>query len=75
MIKKVTFKIHGMHCTSCAWNIDGDLEDSGKVKSSKTNYVKSQTTVEYDPKKISEKQIMEMMAKTGYKAEVMEIPL
>ena len=45
MVKKMVFKIAGMHCGSCAMNIDGDLEDTGKVKSAKTNYARSQTEV------------------------------
>jgi Cu+-exporting ATPase len=69
MVKKVIFKILGMHCTSCAMNIDGDLEDSGKVKSSRTNYAKAQTEVEFDPGKISEEEIIQKIAKTGYTAE------
>lgn len=38
-----------MHCTSCAMNIDGELEDSEGVKESKTNYAKQVTEVTFDP--------------------------
>ena len=68
-MKKVVFKIIGMHCTACAMNIDGELEDTGKVKSSKTNYAKAHTEVEFDPKDISEKEIVEIIKKTGYTAQ------
>lgn len=57
-----------MHCTSCAMTIDGDLEDTGKVKSSKTNYAKAQTEVEFDPEKITEKEILGVIKKAGYTA-------
>lgn len=67
MIKK-TFKIIGMHCTSCAMNIDGELEDTDGIKESNTSYVKSQTTVEFDVEKINEKKIQEVIKKVGYKA-------
>jgi Cu+-exporting ATPase len=66
--KKIIFKISGMHCTSCAMNIDGELEDTGKVKDVRTNYAKSETSVEFDPQKITEKQIIELIRKTGYEA-------
>ena len=59
-----------MHCTSCALTIDGDLEDSGLVKSSKTNYAKSQTEVEFEPGKITEKEILAVIKKAGYAAKV-----
>jgi len=67
MLKK-KFKITGMHCTSCAMNIDGELEDTNGVVCSNTSYAKQETEVEYDEKKISEKKIIEIVEKTGYKA-------
>lgn len=67
-MKKVKFKIIDMHCTSCAMTIDGDLEDTGLVKSSKTNYAKGITEVEFDPSKISEQEILTTIRKTGYTA-------
>lgn len=66
---KMKFKISGMHCTSCAMNIDGELEDTQGVKSSNTNYAKSQTEVEFDEDKISDKQIIGIIQKTGYTAD------
>ncbi|HZQ30026.1 MAG TPA: heavy-metal-associated domain-containing protein [Patescibacteria group bacterium] len=70
MIKK-KFKIGGMHCTSCAMNIDGDLEDCLKgVKSSKTNYAKQETEVEFEEKEVKIEQILAQIKKTGYKASV-----
>ena len=68
-MKKITLKIQDMHCTSCAMNIDGDLEDyvSG-VKRAETNYAKQTCNVEYDEKKTNEKKIIEQIKKTGYTA-------
>ena len=47
-------------------NIDLDLEDLPGVKSSQTNYAKSETTVEFDPAQISISQIAASINKTGY---------
>ncbi|MBI5452933.1 heavy-metal-associated domain-containing protein [Candidatus Gottesmanbacteria bacterium] len=69
-MKKMIFKIIDMHCTSCAISIDGDLEDTGKVKSSKTSYAKAITEVEFDPVKISEKEIIDLIKQTGYTVKV-----
>ena len=66
MIKKV-FNITGMHCTSCAFNIDGELEDTDGIKSANTNYARSQTEVEFDPEKINEEKIVGIVNKIGYK--------
>jgi P-type Cu+ transporter len=66
MMKKVVFNILDMHCTSCAMTIDGDLEDTGKIKSVRTNYAKAQTEVEFDPKDITEEEIIQIIKKSGY---------
>lgn len=70
-MQKVIFKISGMHCTSCAMNIDGELEDSEKIISVSTSYPKQQAIVEYDPGIVSEDEIQRIIEKTGYKAEKM----
>ena len=67
-MKKVVFKIIDMHCTSCAMTIDGDLEDTGKVKSAKTNYAKGMIEVEFNPEKISPEDIIAIIKKSGYSA-------
>ena len=67
-MKKLKLKIIGMHCTSCAMNIDGELEDTDGVRQSSTNYAKQQTEVEFDEKKIDENKIIEIIKATGYTA-------
>ena len=52
-MQKTTLKISGMHCVSCAMNIDGELEDTEGVKEASTSYAKQQTDVCFDPEKIS----------------------
>ena len=42
-MKKLVLKIKGMHCTSCAMNIDGELEDTKGVKEANTSYAKQKT--------------------------------
>jgi len=65
-MKKIRLEIMGMHCSSCAMNIDFDLEDLNGVKSSKTSYVKQFTEVEFDERKISESEVAAQIKKTGY---------
>ncbi len=67
-IIKKKFTIEGMHCTSCAMNIDFDLEDLPGIKIAKTSYAKQQTQVTYDEEKVTAKNICETIGKTGYKA-------
>lgn len=63
----VKIKIDGMHCTSCSMNVDGEMEDLDGVISSTTSYAKQESVVEYDPKKVSLKQIRKVIRDLGYK--------
>lgn len=67
-MKKIKFKIEGMHCVSCAMSIDMDLEDLNGVINAKTNYAKSQTEVEFDEQKVNGEKIAEIINNIGYKA-------
>lgn len=64
-MKKI-FKIQGMHCASCATMIDLDLEDLKGIIKAKTDYAKSELSVEYDEKLVSEKEIIASVLKSGY---------
>lgn len=63
----VTFKIDGMHCTSCSMNIDGELEDITGVISASTSYAKVTTIVEFDKLKISTDKLKKTIEQLGYK--------
>lgn len=65
-----TFKIDGMHCTSCAMTIDMDLEDLDGVEESQTNYAKQITEVKFDSEKVSPDKIIETIKKTGYQVHI-----
>lgn len=65
---KLKLKIDGMHCTSCAMNIDGELEDTEGVKESNTNYAKQVTEVEFDDTKINLQKIINIIKSVGYSA-------
>ncbi len=67
MIKN-KFKISGMHCTSCAFNIDGELEDTDGIDEANTNYAKAQTEVKFDPEKVSVDKIIKLIKSVGYTA-------
>ncbi len=70
----MTFKILGMNCTSCAINIDGELEEAEGIKEATTNYAKQITTVKFDPGKVSPEKIITIIrnVENGYDAEVLK---
>lgn len=65
-MKTVVFKIKGMHCTSCAIDIDGTLEDTNGVKEAITSYAKAETKITFDESVISPKKILSVVDKLGY---------
>lgn len=70
-IVKKKLEINGMHCSSCAMNIDFDLEDLDGVKSVNTNYAKQLSEIEFDEDKVNLEDIIKVIAKTGYKAQLL----
>ena len=61
-----------MHCTSCAMNIDFDLEDIEGIKSAKTSYAKQECEIEFESDKVIDEIIVETIKKTGYSAVPLE---
>lgn len=65
-MQKITIKISGMHCSSCSMVIDGDLEYLDGVISSKTNFAKGISEIEYDQTKVSVEDLNKVIQKAGY---------
>ncbi|MBI2617764.1 heavy-metal-associated domain-containing protein [Candidatus Gottesmanbacteria bacterium] len=65
-MKTITLKIVGMHCSSCAINIDGELEDTDGVTEANTNYAKAETTVTYEEGKISPEKLITIIKTLDY---------
>ncbi|PJF30231.1 MAG: hypothetical protein CUN52_04405 [Phototrophicales bacterium] len=63
---KGQFKIIGMHCTSCAMNIEGELEDLRGIIKATVNFPKQITQVEYDETLVTAQQIISTIEKLGY---------
>ncbi|BDZ70255.1 hypothetical protein GCM10025861_07720 [Methanobacterium petrolearium] len=50
--KKAEIKISGMHCASCALNIEKSLQDMEGVEDAQVNFGTEKATVNYDPDKL-----------------------
>lgn len=68
--QEIVLQIEGMHCSSCAMSIDGELEDTVGIVSATTSYAKSQTSIIFDPETISIDEIKAIVSKLGYKASI-----
>ena len=69
VLSTVTFRIEGMHCTSCGLNIDSSLKDVPGVKNATTSYEKSKTTVKYDANQVGEAKLKKVIEELGYRVE------
>lgn len=69
-LKKTTFGISGMHCASCATNIENTLRKLKGIKSANVNFATSKATIEYDETKIKESNFSDEIKKLGYSANV-----
>jgi len=68
-LKKTTLNITGMHCASCAQNIEKALSKIKGVKKASVNYATEKAYVDYDEVTVS--QLEEAVTKLGYKAKAM----
>ena len=60
------FKVHGMHCASCAILINKTLTNLKGVKSAQANYGTERLALEYDPSLVSLEKVEEIVKKLGY---------
>ncbi len=68
--KIVTLKITGMSCAGCASHIHTALSKTDGVISDEVKYPGDIAIIKYEASKISEKEIIAVIEKTGYKAEL-----
>ena len=67
-MEKKKYKITGMHCASCAQNIEKKLKREEGVINASVSYATGSSSVEYDSKRIDDKKIIGTINKLGYKA-------
>ncbi len=61
-------RVSGMHCASCARNIEKKLKKENGVIRSDVSYAAARASIEYDPGKTGEKKLAEVIENLGYKA-------
>ncbi|MBT7087395.1 cation-translocating P-type ATPase, partial [bacterium] len=64
---KTTIQVIGMHCASCAANIEKALHKKDGISKAIVNFANEKAFVEYDEEKIDVDQIHQVIIDTGYK--------
>lgn len=65
---KVTLNISGMHCASCASNIETALKEVKGVFKAQVNFASEKAYIEFEPQKINAEALISVIKKAGYKA-------
>lgn len=65
-MKKLKLTIEGMHCSSCASNVEKSLKKVSGVKEANVSLMLKKGTVECD-EKVSDDEIKKAVARAGYK--------
>ncbi len=65
MTKKEIYKIRGMHCASCAMNIQKALLKLPGIKSAEANFGSETALIEYDEEKIGPKDFAKAVYDAG----------
>ncbi len=69
MSEKVTLKIEGMDCASCAAVIEHNLKKEKGVSSANVNFATEKAYLDIDPNEISKDKIKKVVKDLGYRAE------
>jgi Cu+-exporting ATPase len=67
----VKISISGMHCASCALNIERKLKKTKGVKEANVNFSIERASVEFNPKEVDEAALVKAIHSAGYKAFVL----
>jgi len=72
-MEKMTMKLRGMHCASCASSIESMTRSLAGVASSNVNFAIEQIAIDYNPEKTSPDVIQKAIANLGYEAFVPDL--
>ena len=63
---KITLHLPQIHCTSCVWLLEHLYRLDGGVLRSQVNFLAREAYIQIDPRKLSLRQLVEMLARIGY---------
>ena len=67
-MKEVKLNIEGMHCTGCSTRLEKVLNNVDGVEGAKVSLEEKKADIKYDETQVSEKELIEAVEDTGFKA-------
>ncbi|MBI2026672.1 MAG: heavy-metal-associated domain-containing protein [Deltaproteobacteria bacterium] len=68
ILKEITFKVDGMTCGGCEYNVKTSLLKLDGVVEASADHKKAEATVSFVEGKVTENQLIEAVNSSGYKA-------
>jgi len=68
--QSISFHVSGMHCASCASNIQRKLRKTDGIAEATVNYANEQATVNFDESKVKKNDIAKAVSDVGYMAHI-----
>lgn len=67
---KINFIIPSIHCTSCIWLLENLYKLHKGISVSRVNFVKKTIAINFDPRLVSLRQLVELLATLGYSPDI-----
>src|SRR3989338_4418738 len=74
-MEKIILNISGMHCASCASNIENALKKVSGVLNAQVNFAAEKAYIEFDPERLSVRDLIAVIVQAGYKALIPDVSL
>ncbi|SFR07957.1 heavy metal translocating P-type ATPase [Desulfoscipio geothermicus] len=75
MSPKISFKVQGMECASCAAKIERQLKKTGGVLNAAVNFAVEKVTVDYDPDRVGVDELLKTVVDLGYRVSTRRVDL
>jgi len=72
---KISFKVQGMECASCAAKIERQLKKTGGVLNAAVNFAVEKVTVDYDPDRVGVDELLKTVVDLGYRVPTRRVDL
>ncbi|MFA7468454.1 MAG: copper ion binding protein, partial [Desulfotomaculaceae bacterium] len=75
MSQKISFKVQGMECASCAAKIERQLKKTDGVLDAAVNLAVSKVTVDYNPERVGVDKLLKIVVDLGYQVPTRRVDL
>ena len=64
-MKRLKLKVEGITCSGCAVDVASVLKNADGILDAEASYATGDVNVDYDPRELDEKQVLDLIKKLG----------